>query len=332
MNEVSPMSSQPTLLDLPSATFSPELVDGPLRLTLPDGIVHAPSGLVPARVSRTRQRASNSETPTPGISGRTSSGSSASVALTACLASKLAQRLARVGSMEYRQTWKERVTPSGRVYWEHTALTVRTSDNDFTGYPTPQTHDTQEQGKGRPLTDTGRILCHNGDTHSLNLPGVAQLSGYPTCKVSDTTGAKQPENRTGGMDLKGVAQLSGYSTPTAQDHSRGSLPPRSTDTGVPLSQQVAMVAGYCTPSARDWKDTPGMAETGTNPDGSTRQRNDQLPRPLAGAVGVTSTSSTSETGKRGALSSVLPCWLMGFNVEWLEALAKVQPKAKSRRR
>ncbi len=33
-----------------------------------------------------------------------------------------------------------------------------------------------------------------------------------------------------------------------------------------------------TPSSRDWKDTPGMARTGTNPDGSNRKRTDQLAR------------------------------------------------------
>lgn len=33
-----------------------------------------------------------------------------------------------------------------------------------------------------------------------------------------------------------------------------------------------------TPTARDWKDSPGMALTATNPDGSTRNRIDQLPR------------------------------------------------------
>jgi hypothetical protein len=37
-------------------------------------------------------------------------------------------------------------------------------------------------------------------------------------------------------------------------------------------------SGWPTPSSRDWKDTPGMATTGTNPDGSERTRLDQLPR------------------------------------------------------
>lgn len=37
-------------------------------------------------------------------------------------------------------------------------------------------------------------------------------------------------------------------------------------------------AGWTTPSMRDWKDTTGMATTGTNPDGTLRGRIDQLPR------------------------------------------------------
>jgi len=36
--------------------------------------------------------------------------------------------------------------------------------------------------------------------------------------------------------------------------------------------------GWPTASSRDWKDTAGMATTGTNPDGSERTRLDQLPR------------------------------------------------------
>lgn len=36
--------------------------------------------------------------------------------------------------------------------------------------------------------------------------------------------------------------------------------------------------GWPTAASRDWKDTPGMSETGTNPDGSERERLDQLPR------------------------------------------------------
>lgn len=46
-------------------------------------------------------------------------------------------RLAKVGSTEYQQTWRERTTPAGRLYWEHTAKLYPTRVSDFSGLPTP---------------------------------------------------------------------------------------------------------------------------------------------------------------------------------------------------
>ena len=48
--------------------------------------------------------------------------------------------------------------------------------------------------------------------------------------------------------------------------------------GGPDLQEFVQDQPWPTASARDWKDTPGMAIEGTNPDGSTRQRQDQLAR------------------------------------------------------
>ena len=42
--------------------------------------------------------------------------------------------------------------------------------------------------------------------------------------------------------------------------------------------------GWPTATTRDWKDSPGMATTGTNPDGTTRNRLDRL-GPVAGLAG-----------------------------------------------
>lgn len=47
----------------------------------------------------------------------------------------------------------------------------------------------------------------------------------------------------------GVLEISGWVSPTAQDGSRGELPPRPQDTGIPLSQQVTL-AGWTTPDAQ----------------------------------------------------------------------------------
>ena len=46
----------------------------------------------------------------------------------------------------------------------------------------------------------------------------------------------------------------------------------------PQLRNIALLCGWASPSARDYKDTPGMATTATNPDGSERTRLDQLPR------------------------------------------------------
>lgn len=115
--------------------------------------------------------------------------------------------------------------------------------------------------------------------------------------------------------------IAGYPTPTAQDHSRGVKPPRPTDTGAPLSQ----MSGYVTPSSRDWKDTPGMKLTGTNPDGSTRIRMDQLPRQAAGMMLYGSPASTE---KPGALNPELPRYLMGYPPEWAKFAPTEMPSSR----
>ena len=59
-------------------------------------------------------------------------------------------------------------------------------------------------------------------------------------------------------------------------------------------------SGWPTCSARDWKDTPGMAETGTNPDGTERTRLDMLTRVAALASWPTPRTPTGgpETAER----------------------------------
>ena len=105
-----------------------------------------------------------------------------------------------------------------------------------------------------------------------------------------------------------------------------------------------------------------MATTGINPDGSIRNRTDQLPRQAAMAGwgtprvttnggngsqdratdgmsrledqvhGATSTSSLAGTENRGALNPAFSAWLQGFPVAWCQAAIRAHRKLDTRRK
>ena len=74
------------------------------------------------------------------------------------------------------------------------------------------------------------------------------------------------------------------------------------------------LASWYSPAERDYKDTPGMATTGMNPDGSERSRLDQLPRQVMLATWNTPRATDGSNGgpnqAGGALSAdvVLAAW------------------------
>jgi len=95
----------------------------------------------------------------------------------------------------------------------------------------------------------------------------------------------------------------GWPTPNAIPKSRGGLQKnpekaleRKAQGHMMNLDDVATIAGWVTPSSRDWKDTPGMSQTGTNPDGSNRKRLDQLPRQAAIAGWRTPTAGDGDHG------------------------------------
>jgi hypothetical protein len=63
--------------------------------------------------------------------------------------------------------------------------------------------------------------------------------------------------------------------------------------------------GWPTASARDWKDTPGMSETGINPDGSERTRLDMLPR-VASLAGWPTATAQDAASSRNATANRSP--------------------------
>ena len=221
-----------TLPDTPNATSSQESGAGRLPSTLQDGPELDLFGQVLAPASHSAQLESGKAKTTNGMSGRNSFGSFESVALTQSLANRLKERLGTVGSMEYSQTWKEKVTPAGRLYWAHTARAHPTSDSGCTGWPTPKASESQESVES--VTARRQRLREQGDTKTgnlLNLSQAVQIAGWPTPR----TEKHNPQQRSD--FTPNLAAVAGWATPTSKDHKDGPPCP-NVETNALLGRQV----------------------------------------------------------------------------------------------
>lgn len=218
---------------------------------------------------------------------------------------------------EYRHEWTEIVTPGGLVVPKLRAGR-RTSGSGVTGSPTPRGID---GSKGqRTMEGVNAELARKGNLDEL--PSVAMLAGHPTPSSEGSAGEISEDlervgnkfrNRKTGRILQtnlatDALMLCGHPTPNCDDPNNAT---RDSGTYNSLTR-TAQLAGHPTCSARDWKDTLGMAQTGTNPDGSERSRLDMLPRVSALALGANTASTATSTGKTGGyrLNPGFSLWLM----------------------
>lgn len=272
------MFDQPTCVDTPSAISSRALEAGRSLCDSQELSLESGCGLARALASLSHKQVKDLGLTISGISGQRGSTSSASAALQSSLASKLQARLRCDGSILYRLTWKTRATPSGVPICALRASTARTSVRGFTGWPTPNTPSGGRSVSTEKMDATGRTA--DGKKHTASLEHAVKFAGWVS--------------------------------PTAQDHSRGSLPPRPQDTGVPLSQQVTLT-GWATPAARDYR-----SESAT-PEFNAERWSHSRGKPLSAESLLSGTPAPMESCARLALNPAHSRWLQGYPATWCEA-------------
>ena len=341
MKDQSAMSSQPTLWDLPNAISSPGSQDGAAPSDSPECPPTGRSGQEAAPASATALPARAKARGTTATCGRYLPPSSASAALSECLASRLQQRLALVGSTVYAQTWKRLITPSGAWYWAHTARALTTSGSGATGWQTPNVEDAGRMGT---LEDYMKYVNH-GQTSGCRLRSQVQATGWPTPNLpTGGPNSKRKERGAGGADLEEVAgwpspqankitknshdpqrlkengsqtfladaaHLTGWPTPRNEDSEQTGAHRGNPDT----LNSAAKVAGWPTPDTSE--DHHGKRET--TPERAMRRMEQGRQIGTAGMAllsGPPASGGHAATEKRGALNPALSRWLMGFPGAW----------------
>jgi len=241
------MSDPTTLLDSRSAISSQASASGLTPCGSQDGQTIDLFGQAPAPASPSAPQESAEGSMISATSGPISTASLPRSDLRSFLASRLQARTGSLGSTLYKLTWKERTTPAQQPISALRASALRISDSDYGGWVTPTVRDWKDSPGMATETEGGR-------TRLDQLPRQATLAGWPTPAAHEPGGTPEQHlarkracvargiqmGATAVTHLSLVAQYAGWPTPTAQDHSRGGLPPRPQDTGIPLSQMVAI--------------------------------------------------------------------------------------------
>lgn len=164
------MSRQKIWKAIRNATSSRALVSGRSRSGERGGPMKSRSGRDRVRASLSPREARELGLMTHATYGPLSSTSSASAALSSCLASRLQAKVAASGSTLYRMTWKQNPTPLGRPLPWLAASALRTKDSVCTGWPSPNCCDAT---RGSP--ETGDDKKARGAHPGLSLIDAAYL-------------------------------------------------------------------------------------------------------------------------------------------------------------
>lgn len=301
-----------------SVISSPASADGHTLSGSPAGPTGSRYGPGAVRASLSVPQAPEWASPMSGTCGPSSSASSVSVALSSSLASRL--RALLPGSTLFRETWKEKITPSGRRLWAHTASARRISGSACTSWPTARETDGEKnvrsfEGALREMERKGspQDLCQAARIASWPSP----MAGTPAQKGYNEAGNTDSARRTvalvtGHAAASERAKLASWPTASSRDW-KSSASNKHGENARPLNE-VARLTSWATPASREAGGTP--------------ERFLERKRALNGACGVSLTSlslqafgasangSPVATASSGQLNPEFSRWLQGFPAEW----------------
>ena len=285
------MSRQESLWDTPNAISSQASEAGLMRSGLRDGLMIDQSGPAPALASLSPRQVGEKGVLTSGTCGRTGFTSSGSVSLQSCLESRLRQNLPCPGSTLFVMTWKQRVTPSGRLICALRVSGRRTYGKDFGSWGTPRVttnggHPSPQcTGKGSRLEDQAGLIS------PWRTP-ASQDPGISIDRLQTKEGEPyNPEERVYDKKTGRVLQTN-------------------------LATDVKMLAGWQTPKLP----SGGGQEVRLTPGGGLRKLEDQ-----ALLSGPPANGSPAGTGSSGQLNPAFPLWLHGFPAEWDDCAPRAMP-------
>lgn len=186
------MSTPATFEVSRSATSSPASASGLSPFGAPAGQMIDLFGPVPVLANLSARQAKALGLLMSGTYGRPGTTSSKSMALQSSLVSRLQARLACSGSTVFKLTWKQRVTPSGRLISALRGSALPMAASGCISWPTPTVNDSRG---GRNRT-SGRSNPNSKHHDGVTLVDAARMHALPRSLWSaptDQVGYLNPE-------------------------------------------------------------------------------------------------------------------------------------------